>query len=171
MSRDAYNRYGAGGSWRYDIEEFGFKDNLTDIAASLGRTQLTKLEGFIEERTRVAQRYFANLRDEEHILLPAFSEENRQPWHLFMIRVKNDSSPVQRDQVIEQLTERGIGTSVHFIPLHYHTAYQKLGRWKKGDFPVAERFFEGEISLPMYPGMTNAEVDDVCQALREILHP
>jgi dTDP-4-amino-4,6-dideoxygalactose transaminase len=171
MSRDAYNRYGAGGSWRYDIEEFGFKDNLTDIAASLGRTQLTKLEGFIEERTRVAQRYFANLRDEEHILLPAFSEENRQPWHLFMIRVKNDSSPGQRDQVIEQLTERGIGTSVHFIPLHYHTAYQKLGRWKKGDFPVAERFFEGEISLPMYPGMTNAEVDDVCQALREILHP
>ncbi|MEO8539288.1 MAG: DegT/DnrJ/EryC1/StrS aminotransferase family protein [bacterium] len=171
MSRDAYNRYGAGGSWRYDIEEFGFKDNLTDIAASLGRTQLTKLEGFIEERTRVAQRYFANLRDEEHVILPSFSEENRQPWHLFMIRIKNESAPVPRDRVIEELAARGIGTSVHFIPLHYHSAYQKLGRWEKGDFPVAERFFEGEISLPMYPTMTNAEVDDVCEALREILHP
>ena len=171
MSRDAYNRYGAGGSWRYDIEEFGFKDNLTDIAAALGRAQLVKLERFIEERTRVAQRYFANLRDEEHILLPVFSEENRQPWHLFMIRIKNETSPVQRDDVINQLAERGIATSVHFIPLHYHTAYQKLGRWAKGDFPVAERFFEGEISLPMYPAMTNEEVDEVCQALREILHP
>jgi len=171
MSKDAYNRYGAGGTWRYDIEEFGFKDNLTDIAAALGRTQLQKLETFIEKRTRVAQRYFANLRDEEHLILPVFSEAHRHPWHLFMVRVKNESSPVPRDEVINQLAERGIGTSVHFIPLHYHSAYQKLGRWKQGDFPVAERFFDGEISLPMYPEMTDAEVDDVCAALREILHP
>ncbi|MCL4242990.1 MAG: DegT/DnrJ/EryC1/StrS aminotransferase family protein [Dehalococcoidia bacterium] len=170
MSRDAWNRYDAGGSWRYDIQEFGFKDNLTDIAAALGRSQLTRLESFIEQRTRVAQRYFANLRDEEHLILPAFNEEHRHSWHLFMVRVRNQSSPVQRDEVIRQLAERGIGTSVHFIPLHYHTAYQKLGRWQKGDFPVAERFFEGEISLPMYPGLSDAEVDDVCAALREILH-
>ena len=168
MSRDAYNRYGAGGTWRYDIEEFGFKDNLTDIAAALGRAQLGKLETFIEERTRVAQRYFANLRDEEHLILPAFTEENRHPWHIFMIRVK-DTAPVTRDDVIAGLTERGIGTSVHFIPLHYHTAYKKLGRWKEGDFPVAERFFAREITLPMYPELTNAEVDEVCQSLREIL--
>jgi dTDP-4-amino-4,6-dideoxygalactose transaminase len=171
MTRDAWNRYDAGGSWKYDIREFGFKDNLTDIAAGLGRSQLKKLESFIEQRTRVAQRYFANLRDEEHIVLPSFNEESRHPWHLFMIRIRNESSPVPRDDVIRALGERGIGTSVHFIPLHYFTAYQKLGRWMHGDFPVAERFFEGEISLPMYPGMTNAEVDEVCQALREILHP
>jgi len=170
MTRDAWNRYDAGGSWRYDIREFGFKDNLTDIAAALGRTQLGRLESFIEERTRVAQRYFANLRDEEHLSLPAFSEENRQPWHLFMIRVR-ESAPVERDDVIRELAERGIGTSVHFIPLHYFTAYKNLGRWQEGDFPVAERFFAGEISLPMYPEMTNDEVDEVCQALREILHP
>ena len=170
MSRDAYNRYGAGGTWRYDIEEFGFKDNLTDIAAALGRSQLRKLESFIEERTRVAQRYFANLRDEEHLILPAFTEENRHPWHIFMIRVK-DSAPASRDAVIAGLTERGIGTSVHFIPLHYHSAYKKLGRWSEGDFPVAEHFFAGEVTLPMYPELTNAEVDDVCQALREILRP
>jgi dTDP-4-amino-4,6-dideoxygalactose transaminase len=169
MSRDAWNRYDAGGSWRYDIKEFGFKDNLTDIAAALGRSQLKRIEAFIESRTLVAQRYIANLRGEENIILPAFNEENRQPWHLFMIRIRNESSPVQRDDVIRALGERGIGTSVHFIPLHYHTAYQKLGRWNNGDFPVAEKFFEGEISLPMYPGMTDAEVDDVCAALHEIL--
>jgi len=171
MTKDAWNRYDAGGSWKYDIREFGFKDNLTDIAAALGRSQLKRLESFIEERTRVAQRYFANLRDEEHVILPAFSEEHRHPWHLFMIRVREESSPVARDEVIRQLAARGIGTSVHFIPLHYFTAYEKLGRWKKGDFPVAERFFESEISLPMYPDLSNAEVDEVCAALREILHP
>jgi dTDP-4-amino-4,6-dideoxygalactose transaminase len=169
MSRDAWNRYDAGGSWRYDIKEFGFKDNLTDIAAALGRSQLKRIEAFIESRTQVAQRYIANLRNEEHLILPAFSEENRKPWHLFMIRIRNESSRVLRDDVIRALNDRGIGTSVHFIPLHYHTAYQKLGRWQKGDFPVAEKFFEGEISLPMYPGMTEAEVDEVSQALREIL--
>jgi dTDP-4-amino-4,6-dideoxygalactose transaminase len=170
MSRDAYNRYGAGGTWRYDIEEFGFKDNLTDIAAALGRSQLGRIETFIEGRTRVAQRYFANLGDEPDIILPAFTEENRHPWHIFMVRVR-EGAQVTRDDVIRGLAERGIGTSVHFIPLHYHTAYQKLGRWQRGDFPVAEKFFEAEVTLPMYPELTNDEVDEVCQALREILHP
>lgn len=170
MSKDAYNRYGAGGTWRYDIEEFGFKDNLTDIAAALGRQQLAKLETFIDERTRVAQRYFANLRDEEHIILPSFAEEHRHPWHIFMIRVR-EGAPVTRDDVIAGLTECGIGTSVHFIPLHYHSAYKKLGRWQQGDFPVAERFFAAEVTLPMYPGLSDEEVDYVCESLRKILHP
>lgn len=171
ITKDGWNRYGAGGTWKYDIAEFGFKDNLTDLAAALGRRQLRKLDRLTEQRTRVAQRYFANLRDEDLITLPAFSEDNRQAWHIFMIRVKNEQSPVPRDKVIEALAARGIQTSVHFIPLHYFSAYQKLGRWKQGDFPVAEHIFEGAISLPMFPDMTDAQVDDVCAALREILHP
>ncbi|MBI5949589.1 MAG: DegT/DnrJ/EryC1/StrS family aminotransferase [Chloroflexi bacterium] len=170
MTRDAWNRYDAGGSWRYDIQEFGFKDNLTDLAAALGRGQLRRLDAMNEARTRAAQRYFANLADEEHLVLPRFSEENRQAWHLFVVRVK-DSSPVPRDDVIRQLAERGIQTSVHFIPLHYFTAYQRLGHWQKGDFPVAEKVFEGAISLPMYQDLSDTDVDDVCAALREILHP
>ncbi len=171
ITKDGWNRYEAGGSWRYDIAEFGFKDNMTDLAAALGRKQLARLDEFNEARTRIAQRYFANLRDEEHLILPAFDEGNHRAWHIFMVRVRNDQSPVPRDEVIRQLAERGIQTSVHFIPLHYFTAYQKLGRWKQGDFPVAERIFEGAISLPLYPEMTDAEVDEVCEALREILHP
>lgn len=171
ITKDGWNRYAAGGTWRYDIAEFGFKDNLTDMAAALGRRQLARLDEFNEMRTHIAQRYFANLRDEEHLILPGFDEANHRAWHLFMVRVKNEQSPVQRDDVITQLAERGIQTSVHFIPLHYFTAYQKTGAWKQGDFPVAEHIFDGAISLPLYPQMTDAEVDDVCQALREILHP
>ena len=168
MTRDAWKRYDAGGNWRYDIVEFGQKDNLTDLAGALGRQQLIRLEQFIEARTKAAQRYFANLADEEHIILPSFAEENRTAWHLFVIRIK-DSSPVPRDEVIRLLAERGIQTSVHFIPLHYFTAYQKLGHWQKGDFPVAEHFHEGAISLPMYADLTDEMVDEVSTALREIL--
>lgn len=169
MTKDAWNRYDAGGAWRYDIVEFGFKDNLTDMAAALGRSQLRRLDELTEARTRLVQRYFANLREEEHVTLPGFDEANHHAWHLFVIHVKNDQSPVQRDDVIRRLAERGIGTSVHFIPLHYFTAYKKLGSWQEGDFPAAERFFSGAISLPLYPTMTVAEVDEVCAALSEIL--
>jgi len=171
ITKDGWDRYAAGGSWRYDIAEFGFKDNLTDLAAALGRRQLARLDEFNEQRTRIAQRYFANLRNEEHLILPGFNEENRRAWHLFVVRVKNEQSPVQRDQVIEKLAERGIGTSVHFIPLHYFSAYQKRFGWQPGTFPVSERVFEGAISLPLYPEMTDAQVDEVCEALRGILHP
>jgi len=169
MTRDAWNRYDAGGSWRYDIVEFGFKDNLTDLAAALGRRQLAKLERLTEARTRIAMRYIANLRDEPLLTLPAFDEANRHAWHLFVVRVDNRRSPVHRDDVIRRLAERGIGTSVHFIPLHFHTAYRKLG-YQPGDFPVSERIFEGAISLPLFPAMTDADVDFVCENLREILH-
>jgi dTDP-4-amino-4,6-dideoxygalactose transaminase len=171
ITKDGWKRYEAGGTWRYDIAEFGFKDNLTDMAAALGRKQLARLDEFNEARTGIAQRYFANLRDEEHLILPAFDEANHRAWHIFMVRVKNEQSPVLRDDVIRLLAGRGIQTSVHFIPLHFFTAYQKLGRWKQGDFPVAERIFDGAISLPLYPEMTDAQVDEVCEALREILHP
>ena len=171
ITRDGWNRYASGGTWKYDIADFGFKDNLTDLAASLGRKQLARLDEFNEKRARIVQRYFANLRDEEHLTLPGFDEANHRAWHLFVVRVKNEQTPVQRDEVIERLAARGIQTSVHFIPLHYFTAYEKLGRWKRGDFPVAERFFEGAISLPLFPDVTDDEVDEVCGALREILHP
>ena len=171
ITRDGWKRYEAGGTWRYDVAEFGFKDNLTDLAAALGRRQLRRLDEFNEMRTRIAQRYFANLRDEEHLILPAFDEQNHRAWHIFMVRVKNEQSPVPRDDVITKLAERGVQTSVHFIPLHYFTAYQKLERWKKGDFPVAERIFDGAISLPLFPEMTDAEVDYVCEQLHDILHP
>jgi dTDP-4-amino-4,6-dideoxygalactose transaminase len=170
MTRDAWNRYDAGGSWRYDIVEFGFKDNLTDTAAALGRSQLARIDDLMARRTRVAERYLANLRDEEHLRLPGGSEGNRHAWHLFVVRVL-PSAPVARDDVIRQLAARGISTSVHFIPIHYFTAYRRLGRWQEGDFPVAERVFSGAISLPLFPDMTDAEVDRVCEALREVLHP
>jgi dTDP-4-amino-4,6-dideoxygalactose transaminase len=168
MTRDGYKRYEAGGAWRYDIVEIGYKDNLPDAAAALGRRQLAKLEWSIEERTRIARRYIANLRGLEHLVLPWFDERNRHPWHLFVVRVR-EHAPVSRDEAIRLLAERGVQTSVHFIPVHTFTAYQQMGRWREGDFPVAERLSNSAISLPLFPDMTDADVDYVCEALREAL--
>ena len=168
MTRDGYKRYEAGGAWRYDIVEIGYKDNLPDAAAALGRRQLAKLEWSIEERTRIARRYIANLRGLEHLVLPWFDERNRHPWHLFVVRVR-EHAPVSRDETIRLLAERGVQTSVHFIPVHTFTAYQQMGRWREGDFPVAERLSNSAISLPLFPDMTDADVDYVCEALREAL--
>jgi dTDP-4-amino-4,6-dideoxygalactose transaminase len=168
MTRDGYKRYEAGGAWRYDIVEIGYKDNLPDPAAALGRRQLARLEWSIEERTRIARRYIANLRDLDQVVLPWFDERHRHPWHLFVIRVR-DGAPVSRDEAIRLLAERGVQTSVHFIPVHTFTAYQKMGRWREGDFPIAERLSNSVISLPMFPEMTDDDVDYVCEALREAL--
>lgn len=166
MTRDAWNRYDAGGSWRYDIQELGFKDNLPDPAAALGRSQLRRAEALRARRERAARRYLEQLRDDPYLILPGFDPRNRHAWHLFVVRVR-DGAPRGRDDVIRELAARGIGTSVHFIPVHFHTAFRRLGRWREGDFPVAEAFFRGAISLPLYPDMTDAEVDTVCEALRE----
>lgn len=168
MSRDGWDRYEAGGTWRYDIKEFGFKDNLTDLAAALGRSQLRKADRMRAGRTRVAMRYMQNLKGDERLILPGYDPANTHAWHLFVVRV-HESSSVRRDEVIRRLAERGIGTSVHFIPIHFHTAFKRLGRWREGDFPVAERWFAGAISLPIFPDMTDADVDEVCEALTSVL--
>ncbi len=166
MTKDAWHRYDSGGSWRYDIQELGFKDNLPDPAAALGRSQLRRAEALRARRERAARRYLEQLRDDPYLILPGFDQRNRHAWHLFVVRVR-DGAPRGRDDVVRELAARGIGTSVHFIPVHFHSAFRRLGRWREGDFPVAEAFFRGAISLPLYPDMTDAEVDTVCEALRE----
>ena len=168
MTRDAYRRYDAGGAWRYDVTSIGYKDNLPDPAAALGRRQLARLEWSIEERTRVALRYTKNLGDMEHVVLPWFDERHRQAWHLYVVRIA-ESAPVERDEVIRALAAKGVQTSVHFIPVHTFTAYREMGRWNDGDFPVAEKLSAGAVSLPMFPDMTDEEVDYVCDALGDIL--
>lgn len=168
MTRDAWGRYDAGGSWRYDVEELGFKDNLTDYAAALGRRQLLRLDEMTVRRTKIAHRYLNNLAEEEHLILPAGANAEGHAWHLFMIRLR-DGAPIDRESLIRGLSERGIGTSVHFIPVHTFSVFRRMERWSNGDFPVAERIFSGAVSLPLFPDMTEAEVDEVCEVVRVLL--
>lgn len=168
MSRDAWKRYGKGGSWRYDIVRPGYKCNLTDIASSLGLHQLDRLAGFQDRRRKVVEMYnqaFADLPVE----VPAQRPEVDHAWHLYPIRLDLDAITIDRDRFIDELTERNIGTSVHFIPLHTFTWYRDRFGYAPDDFPVAWNAFHRLVSLPMNPSLTDTDVADVIEAVGEVV--
>jgi dTDP-4-amino-4,6-dideoxygalactose transaminase len=174
ISRDAWKRYTAAGSWYYEVEAAGFKYNMTDLAAALGTVQLTRADELLGARRSLARRYRAELAASDvadAVELPQDAPDGSHAWHLFIVRLRLERLTIERHEVIEALRERGIGTSVHFIPLHQHPYYRRT--WvREGDaFPAADREFERVISLPIWPGMTDADVDRVVAAIRDVLRP
>jgi perosamine synthetase len=167
ISRDAWKRYAAEGSWRYDILEAGYKYNLTDLQAALGLAQLAKCDAMRDRRGDIAARYDRELAALEWVSRPELDADSSHAWHLYAVRVNASLLRIDRDRVIEELKNRGIGTSVHFMPLHLHPLYQRLG-YRAGQFPNAEAEFAGAISLPIFPGMSEEDVDRVIEALHEI---
>jgi dTDP-4-amino-4,6-dideoxygalactose transaminase len=168
ISKDAWKRYSATGSWRYQILEAGYKYNLTDLQAALGLVQLAKCESMWLRRVAIAERYKQALTSFEGFQLPLVKPDIQHAWHLFTVLVDSDVLRIHRDQVIEELRQRGIGTSVHFIPLHLHPYYQQKWGYQPGQFPHAERHFERCLSLPIYPRMTDEDVDYVIESLSDI---
>ncbi len=169
ISRDAWKRYTAAGSWFYEIEDIGFKYNLTDLAAAIGIVQLSRAEEMRRERERVAHRYldrFAASILRELVDPPVFpAPGDVHSWHLFPIRLRLDRIVVDRAAVVDRLAALGIGTSVHFIPLHLHPYYRRTYGYAPTDLPVATREYEREISLPIYPDLTDDDVDRVVRSL------
>jgi perosamine synthetase len=169
ISRDAWKRYTAQGSWYYEVEYPGFKYNMTDINAAIGLHQLRKSDRFHALRTRYAARYRAGLGDVPELMMPADAPEVEHAWHLFILRVREERLRIGRDQFIEALRARNIGTSVHFIPLHLQPFYQRELGCGPDDFPRATAAYRGAISLPLYPRMTEDDVDDVIEAVRDVV--
>ena len=172
ISRDAWKRYTAGGTWYYEIEDVGFKYNLTDLAAAIGLVQLERADELRLARQRIADAYDEGLRRsglDEVVELPARpGPGDLHAWHLYMIRLR-PGARLERDALIERLKERGIGTSVHFIPLHLHPYYRRTYGLGPGDAPVAAAEYAREVSLPIYPDLTRDDVDRVCETLRDLL--
>ncbi len=164
MSRDAWNRYDNKASWFYTIELAGFKYNMTDIQAAMGRVQLKKLDAMQKRRHHIADRISAGL-EGLPVTPPHIRPDVEHAWHIYPLRIELDAIDGDRGDVIGDLTALNIGTSVHFIPIHLHPFYQRQLGYKPGDFPQAERFYASEISLPLYPTMTDRDVDDVVNAL------
>ena len=175
ISRDAWKRYTAAGSWFYEIEDVGFKYNLTDIAAAIGIVQLGRAEEMRRLREGVALRYGTALEAADLLdlvdLPAAPGAADVHAWHLYPIRLRLDRLAIDRATVIEELKAGGIGTSVHFIPLHLHPYYRRTYDYAAGDLPVATREYEREISLPIYPGLGDVAVERVVRALSAILRP
>jgi len=167
MSKDAWKRYDQGGSWYYEVVMPGFKYNLPDVLAAIGLAQLRKLDRMQARRRAAVARYreaFADL----PLVLPGEREGCESAWHLFAVRLR-DEAPVSRNELIERLAAANIGTSVHFIPIHYHPYYRDKYRWRRGEFPVAEDAFAREVSLPLHGGLTAADQADVIQVVRACL--
>ncbi|HXK55434.1 MAG: DegT/DnrJ/EryC1/StrS aminotransferase family protein [Gammaproteobacteria bacterium] len=169
ISRDVFDRYRSTlPSWHYDVVAPGFKYNLTDIAAAIGIHQLRKADLFQAARQRLAERYLEQF-DGLPVELPvAGGAGNLHAWHLFVIRLSS-AAKIDRDSFIDQLAARGIGTSVHFIPLHLHSYWKKRYALNTEAFPVATHCYRGSVSLPLFPGMSDAEQERVIAAVRELL--
>jgi dTDP-4-amino-4,6-dideoxygalactose transaminase len=168
ISHDAWNRYTKEGSWYYEVMYPGFKYNLTDLAAALGIEQLKKCDEFYEARRQIARRYDESFRDIPGIQIPASASNVQHAWHLYIIELELEQLRIGRPAFIEALNRHNIGASVHFIPLHLHPFYRDKFGYKPEDFPGASKVFPRIISLPIYPGMTEANVDDVITAVMQI---
>jgi perosamine synthetase len=169
MTRDAWKRYTKDGNWRYDVAYPGFKYNMTDMNAAMGLVQLKRLPALQAERQRVVAQYRAALADVDAVELPTCRPDVEHAWHLFVVRVRPDRLRIGRDQVIAELTEAGIGTSVHFIPLHEHSYYRTLLETRPDELPQASAEWQRIVSLPLFPGLTANDVDRVSDTLSAIV--
>lgn len=156
ISKDFWDRYGPKGSWYYEVVSNGNKYNTTDISSALGLVQLEKLDWMRDRRADIARRYTEAFR-ETRVITPVIRPDRQTSWHLYIIKVNN------RDELIEKLKAENIGTSVHFIPVHKHPFYRDNYGYQNHKYPIANLVFERSLSLPIYPGMTDDEVDYVIE--------
>ena len=170
ISGDAWKRYSHQGSWYYEIVDAGLKANMPDLLAALGLAQLKKAEAFHLRRREIADLYLRRLSDIEELEMPPTGDANvMHSWHLFILRLRSEMLAIGRDDLVHQLKQAGIGTSVHFIPLHLHQYYRDRYGYCSGDFPHAEDAFRRCISLPIYPDMNETDVERVTASIERFV--
>ncbi|MGB9460577.1 MAG: DegT/DnrJ/EryC1/StrS family aminotransferase [Candidatus Acidiferrum sp.] len=165
IERDAWKRYRGDGSWFYEVLEAGFKYNLTDLQSAMGLVQLAKNDDMKQAREEIARRYSAAFSSLGELVIPVVRQDRSTSWHLYVLRLRLDRLNKDRNGFIQALHQRGVSCSVHFIPLHLQPYYQRAFGYKHGDFPIAEREYHSCFSLPIYPGMTEAEINHVISAV------
>jgi perosamine synthetase len=167
ISTEARQRQ-ASGQWNYEMVLLGFNYRLTDVACALGLSQLSNLAGNLARRREIAAHYSAAFRDVPQLIPPSVRAEANPAWHLYPIRVDLAKLTVDRGQIFRALRAENIGVNVHYIPVHLHPYYRDLGH-SDGECPVAEAAYERLISLPMFHGMSDADVGDVVRAVNKVL--
>lgn len=167
LSNDAWRRFESRASWDYKIVAPGYKYNLTDIAAAIGIHQLRRAEQMRLDRERVAEIYREHWRDLHLVELPVNSSNRIHSWHLFPIRLQLTRLEVDRNKLMERLADRGIKTSVHWRPLHLHPYYEELG-WRAEDCPKSTATWTRLISMPIFSGITSAEIEHVVTQLADV---
>lgn len=168
ISKDAWKRYSAEGSWYYEVLCPGYKYNMTDIQAALGLHQLDKIDYFQKRRETIIEAYNYAFENLGGISVPFVKNDIKHAWHLYVIKISPERLTINRNKFIEALRGENIGASVHFIPVHFHPYYRDTYGFKKGDFPNTESAFERVISLPLFPKMSDQDVEDVITAVKKI---
>jgi len=167
IDKSALNRYEKGGSWYYEVQDLGFKYNMTDLQAVIGIQQLDRLDGVNRERREIAAQYDSMFRELERVSVAPIRPETEDARHLYWIVL--DSQFYDRDKFIANLASHGIGTSVHYIPIHLHPYYQRRFGWAEGLLPSAERVYSGLVTIPLFHGMTAEQRERVVQAVPDSL--
>jgi len=170
ISQDVFDRYSSTRpSWYYEVEAPGFKYNMTDISAAIGLHQLNKVDVFHTRRTWIAEQYNKAFSDLPIKLPSLASPDDQHAWHLYVIQLKQEKLSITRDEFISQMAQSGIGTSVHFIPLHLQPYWRDRYGYSPDDFPVSNKVYPTVVSLPIYPKMTDEDVARVINAVKTIL--
>ncbi len=168
MNRDAWKRYDKSGSWYYEIHDVGFKYNLSDVHAAIGLAQLKRADEFMRRRAAIARSYTEAFRADDTLQPPYCESGVEHAWHLYVLRLRPERLRVGRNQFVDLLRERGVGTSVHCIPLHTMHYYQRTYGYRNGDFPVTEDIYSRCLSLPIYSAMSDDDVGYVMETVLAI---
>ena len=158
------------GSWYYEIEEPGYNFRITDFQCALGVSQLKKINKFIKRRRKIVSQYNRAFKGIKEIIIPIERSYVKSAWHIYPIQLDLDRLKVNREKIFEALQKEGLGVQVHYIPLHLHPFYRKKFGYKKGDFPVAEKYYERTITLPLFPAMTDKNIKDVIRAVKKVIN-
>lgn len=169
MNHDAWKRYSAEGSWYYEVVTPGYKYNMTDIQSAIGQVQLQRMAAMQAKRQRVVAQYNTAFAPLAELEIPTCRPNVDHAWHLYVLRLRLERLSIDRATFIKELAARNIGTSVHFIPIHLHPYYRDKYEWQSEAFPVAYREYQRLISLPLNSSLTDADVQDVIQAVVDVV--
>jgi dTDP-4-amino-4,6-dideoxygalactose transaminase len=170
ISKDAWNRYTEKGNWYYEVAECGFKYNLSDIQSAIGIEQLRKQEALLRMRAAHARFYNESFEEIEELETPRDSSLGRHAWHLYPLRLNLDRLTITRAEFIDRLRQRGIGASVHFIPIPLHPAYSGRAELAANHVPRAMALYERLVSLPLYPDLSRGDLAYIAASVKSIVH-
>ncbi len=158
------------GGWYYEIENPGYNYRLTDFQCALGLSQLRRLDKFIKRRREIAMKYNRAFRNIKEIITPTEREYVQSAWHIYVIQLQIDKLKVNRKRIFKALRKEGLGVQVHYIPLHLQPFYRKNFDYKTGDFPMAEKYYQGAITLPLFPKMTNKDAERAIKVVKKTIN-
>ena len=167
--QDKMNQYD--GPWYYEMQYLGYNYRLTDFQCALGMSQLRKIDSNLSRRRKIVQKYDNEFKNFPELILPNINPNDSNPaWHIYVIQLNLDKLKAGRRKIFEALRAENIGVNVHYIPVHLQPYYRDKFNYKPGDFPVAEKYYSRAITLPIFPKMTDKDVDDVILAIKKVFH-